>query len=152
MRRKKDPGWQREGFDSPRHRRAVRRPCGSASVVPPTECRLIDQNTALVIVHMSESLSLAVDPTSPEASLEDRFFQQGFRQETDPMDELPPAHDPNRRARHLRWAAQAGIAAMGLLAVALLIWGGPSEEETPSAALSASTQTASAPPARPGPR
>jgi len=74
---------------------------------------------------MRDSLSLAVDPSSPDASVEEQFFEQGLYQEAHPTYELPFEDEHSRRARLVRWAGWGSIGTAGLMAIALLIWGGP---------------------------
>jgi hypothetical protein len=82
---------------------------------------------------MHESVDLAVDPTSPDAPVEESFFKQGVASEAQARDDgHAPVDDWSKRTRRLRIAASSAIATVGLVAIGLLIWGGPSSE-TPAA-------------------
>jgi tetratricopeptide (TPR) repeat protein len=94
---------------------------------------------------MKDSVNLAVDPASPDAPVEDQFFKQG-----ESVEEAPARYDARalheeelRRGRRLRQAGTGAIVGVGLVAVGLLIWGGPSAE--PPAAVGVLSPAAAAP-------
>ncbi|HXU82060.1 MAG TPA: hypothetical protein VN914_11725, partial [Polyangia bacterium] len=101
---------------------------------------------------MQESVDLAVDPSSPDAPVEDRFFKQGVDAEVQTRYEAhPPADDWQRRNRRLRIAATSAITTVGLVAVGLLIWGGPSSPSPATVAVVAPAAAESAPVLAPPP-
>ena len=90
---------------------------------------------------------LAVDPSSPDAPVEDRFFKQGVDSEVHARFEAhPPMDDWSKRTRSLRIAASGGITVVGLVAIGLLIWGGP-DSEGPAATVAVVSPASAAPPA-----
>jgi len=96
------------------------------------------------------SEDLAVDPSSPDASVEDRFFKQGVDSEVQARFEAHHAvEDWSKRTRKLRIAASGGITVVGLVAIGLLIWGGPAGEVPATVAVV--SPASAAPPAPPPP-
>jgi hypothetical protein len=99
---------------------------------------------------MQDSGNLAVDPSSPDAPVEDHFFKQGVDQEVvHARFQGHALEDESRRARQLRLAATGGIVVVGLVAVGLLISGGP--EEPAPAAVAVVAPAAAAPTPAPAP-
>lgn len=96
------------------------------------------------------SQDLAVDPASPDATVEDHFFKQGVDSEVHARFEAHAALDDwSKRTRRVRLAATGGITAVGLLAIGLLIWGGPDAEGPATVAVV--SPASAAPPAPPAP-
>src|SRR4051812_50125033 len=92
---------------------------------------------------MQESVDLAVDPSSPDAPVEDQFFKQGVDSEVHARYEASSvADDWSKRTRRLRIAASSAIGTVGLVAIGLLIWGGPS---SPPATVAVVAPAAAAP-------
>jgi hypothetical protein len=98
---------------------------------------------------MQESPDLAVDPSSPDAHVEDRFFKQGVDQEIHARYEGTAVEDELRRSRHIRIAATGGIMTVGLVALGLIIWGGPSGADAPATVSVVSSAGAAPAPAVP---
>lgn len=72
---------------------------------------------------MPDTMTLAIDPSSPDAEVEDRFFQQGLNQETSPRDEQGLAghhRQRRRRARGVVGALPLAVGFGGTLVVAAL--------------------------------
>jgi tetratricopeptide (TPR) repeat protein len=105
---------------------------------------------------MQESVDLAVDPNSPDAPVEESFFKEGVASEAQARDDGHAlADDWSKRTRRLRIAASSAIATVGLVAIGLLIWGGPSAETPAAVAVvppaAAAPAPAPQPPAAPAP-
>jgi outer membrane biosynthesis protein TonB len=101
---------------------------------------------------MQDSEDLAVDPSSPDAPVEDSFFKQGIDPEVHARYEAhAPQDDWSKRARRLRIAASSAIATVGVVAIGLLIWGGPSSPGPASVAVLSPAAAAPPPPAPPPP-
>jgi tetratricopeptide (TPR) repeat protein len=99
---------------------------------------------------MQESVDLAVDPSSPDAPVEEHFFKEGVASEGHARDDGQVPDDWSKRARRLRMLASGAIATVGLVAIGLLIWGGPSQAPATVAVLSPAA-AAPAPPPPPAP-
>src|SRR5438046_6696653 len=88
--------------------------------------------------------------------MEDRFFKQGIDSEVQARYEAhPPLDDWSKRSRRLRIAASGAITTVGLVAVGLLIWGGPSSPAPATVAVvapaAAAPEPAPTPPPPPAP-
>jgi hypothetical protein len=97
---------------------------------------------------MHESVDLAVDPSSPDATVEDSFFRQGVAHEAQARADAAAPHAAAEEARRLRrrnLAGGAAIGAVGLLAVGLLISGGPADQAPATLAVVAPAAASEAP-------
>jgi hypothetical protein len=94
---------------------------------------------------MQESVDLTVDPSSPDAHVEENFFKQGIVAESHARDEGAPVDDWSKRTRRMRIAGVGAIATVGLVAIGLLIWGGPGSR-VPATVVVVSPAVAAPPP------